>query len=916
MLQQVVSLIHLLVFMVKFPSYLFCLFLFIACKNKELQIQPEVLYTLQKDQLPAYESDIDHKGLILAVQKRFDRSMKNGQSIYTNTCFNCHGDPLQEGSIPNSFKFWKDSFKTGPDPHSIYQVLTRGFKTMPPQYALTPKEKYEIVQFIREEYVKKTNPSQYFKIDSLYLDRLPKGLSKGPEPQERKPWADMDYGNFLINTYELADSNSAPREISSGMAPLPDENLVTSNFAYKGIAIRLDIGPGGVSKGKAWMIFDHDLMRVAGGWTGTGFIDWQGILFNGSHNISPRTTGKLHFENTVEPGWADPFTGTFNDNRFMASDKRRFGPLPRTWAHYKGLYQYEGKTVINYTVDQANVLELFGIQYSGEQPVFTRTLNINAVNKPLKMKIAPETISVAIVGDQARLTKSSGHWIMEIPKSGTVKVKLLISNLPMEDLRKSINSDLVIEDLMLYTKGGKARFPDTLITKIAEGKATTPFQVDVLNLPFHSPWKNQFRLSGIDFLKDKNKGIICSTDGDVWLVSGFLDPNQKLTWKRIAAGLFQPLGVRAINDEIFITCRDQLVKLHDLNGDEEIDYFQSFNSDHQVTNHFHEFAMGLQTDAEGNFYYAKSARHARKALVPQHGTLLKVSKDGLKTEMVAKGFRAANGVCINPDGSFIVTDQEGHWNPMNRVNWVTKGGFYGNMFGYNPSPDSSDAGMINPLVWVEKHIDQSPSELLWVNSEKWGPLNGSLLNFSYGYGKVFIVPFEKIGNIRQGAVFELPMPRFQTGIMRGRFNEGDGQLYACGLSAWGSSQSNLGGLYRIKYNGEKAIIPIGIKAHQNGLEINFSHRLEVQDADQINSYTVQTWDLKRSRKYGSAHHNEKKIQVEKVKLSPDKKTVFLTIPEIKPTWVMEISFQFTLPNGEKTSGLIQNTIYQLSKEIL
>ena len=266
----------------------------------------------------------------------------------------------------------------------------------------------------------------------------------------------------------------------------------------------------------------------------------------------------------------------------------------------------------------------------------------------------------------------------------------------------------------------------------------------MLNLPFHSPWKNQFRLSGIDFLKDKNKGIICSTDGDIWLVSGFLDSNQKLTWKRIGAGLFQPLGVRVINDEIFITCRDQLVKLQDLNGDEEIDYFQSFNNDHQVTNHFHEFAMGLQTDAEGNFYYAKSARHARRALVPQHGTLLKVSKDGSQTEIIAKGFRAANGVCINQDGSFIVTDQEGHWNPMNRINWVTKGGFYGNMFGYNPPPDSSNTGMINPLVWVEKHVDQSPSELLWVKSEKWGPLNGSLLNFSYGYGKVFIVPFEKM----------------------------------------------------------------------------------------------------------------------------------------------------------------------------
>jgi hypothetical protein len=41
--------------------------------------------------------------------------------------------------------------------------------------------------------------------------------------------------------------------------------------------------------------------------------------------------------------------------------------------------------------------------------------------------------------------------------------------------------------------------------------------------------------------------------------------------------------------------------------------------------------MGLQTDTDGNFYYAKAARHALKAVVPYHGTLLKVSKDGSKT---------------------------------------------------------------------------------------------------------------------------------------------------------------------------------------------------------------------------------------------------------------------------------------------
>ena len=105
------------------------------------------------------------------------------------------------------------------------------------------------------------------------------------------------------------------------------------------------------------------------------------------------------------------------------------------------------------------------------------------------------------------------------------------------------------------------------------------------------------------------------------------------------------------------------------------------------------FAMGLQADKKGNLYYAKSGRHAREALIPQHGTLIKVSADGSKSDIIATGFRAANGVCINPDGSFIVTDQQGYWNPMNRINWVEVDGkekFYGNMWGYNPPEDTSN----------------------------------------------------------------------------------------------------------------------------------------------------------------------------------------------------------------------------------
>ena len=387
-----------------------------------------------------------------------------------------------------------------------------------------------------------------------------------------------------------------------------------------------------------------------------------------------------------------------------------------------------------------------------------------------------------------------------------------------------------------------------------------------------------------------------------------------LTWQRIASGLFQPLGIKLRDGAVFVSCRDQIVVLRDLNGDGETDFYESFNNDHQVTEHFHEFAMGLQVDDAGNLYYAKSGRHARTALVPQHGTLLRVSADGSRTDIVATGFRAANGVCLNPDGTFIVTDQEGYWNPMNRINWVEEGGFYGNMYGYGAPADSSDAAMAPPLCWVDKEYDRSPAELLWADSDRWGPLNGSLLSLSYGFGKVYVVPHEQVGGMVQGGVVELPVPRFATGIMRGRFHPQDGQLYACGLSAWATNQVlQEGGLYRIRYTGKPANLPVSLNALENGLKISFTDELDRAAAAERDNFQVKTWALKRTRNYGSDRYDVKTLNVRSAGLLDDGTSVFLEIPGMATAWIMEIRYQLRSKDGDRVEGVIQNTVHRLGK---
>jgi putative heme-binding domain-containing protein len=1083
--------------------------------------------------LPAYESQLDHRGLIGSWNQD---SLKSGEQIFALHCASCHGTLESEGSMPTSLRFASGKFKNGNDPLSMYQTLTHGYGMMNAQRWMVPQQKYEVIHYIREHFLKQRNPSQYSKIDQAYLDSLPTGKTRGPKPASGEPWVQMDYGSSLMNTIEVSRDGS--------------------NIAQKGIVVRLDDGPGGVESGQHWMMYEHDTMRVAATWSGS-FIDWNGIHFNGRHAVHPRVSGQVHFANSTGPGWGRPSDGSFVDNRVEGRDGKHYGPLARDWVRYRGMYRYANRSILRYDVGGTDVLESPSLAYLNESPMFSRHFNMGSRDKemilqvtevgdlspvisndgmavtlqsvsdsraqtktdsantagknwkldgsvyaqqvdgsqfdmyesdfsivarirttangtifcktknwaewvrngksffvrdgrlvydigwvgsvrsrrkvndgkwhdvvmtwsaeegdvtlyidgkkdqsgPLRPEDSVEDHSVRIgytnedfpdpsffqgqisgvrfyqralaadelkagnqVADEglvanwnrvadAKLMDASGNqldaeiiagderptetaWgmraaVSQLPEGsgffvedGNLRLKIAASDAPLnftlahtpiaqEDApRPEIEVDQMSIDLRAFTQGGPKNYPEVLETQLIPGQDDGPFAVDVFPEPRENPWNCRVRLTGVDFLEDGNQALCSAWDGSIWHVSGIASDDGVLKWRRIAAGLFQPLGIKLRDGEIFVTCRDQLVRLHDLNGDGEMDWYESYNSDHEVTEHFHEFAMGLQTDDEGNFYYAKSARHALKAIVPHHGTLLKISRDGQTTEILANGFRAANGVCLNPDGTFYVTDQEGHWNPKNRINWVQKDGFYGNMFGYHDVTDASDSAMDPPMCWITNSFDRSPSELMWVESEKWGPLNGTLLNFSYGYGQVYVVPHETIDGQVQGGMCAFPLPRFPTGVMRGRFHPGDGQLYCCGMFAWAGDQKRPGGFYRLRYTGKPVHLPLGLNATDTGLRVRFSGQVDSESAVKAGNYRIKTWTIKRTAQYGSKHFDEKELAVKSVQLLEDGKTVVLEVPEIEPTRCMEIVYSIKTAEGERLEGKIHNTIHRLGQ---
>ncbi|MCG8652757.1 MAG: c-type cytochrome, partial [Pirellulales bacterium] len=145
--------------------------------------------------LPEYEKSLDHAGMIEDLGRE---NYRRGQAIYQRLCVNCHGTHDKPGSLPTSLKFATGQFKNGSDPYTMYQTLTRGFGMMQPQTWMVPQQKYDVIHYIRQAYLKGDNPSQYFAVNRSWLATLPKGDSRGPSPQNLEAWVTMDYGRTLV----------------------------------------------------------------------------------------------------------------------------------------------------------------------------------------------------------------------------------------------------------------------------------------------------------------------------------------------------------------------------------------------------------------------------------------------------------------------------------------------------------------------------------------------------------------------------------------------------------------------------------------------------------------------------------------------------------------------------------------------
>lgn len=704
----------------------------------------------------------------------------------------------------------------------------------------------------------------------------------------------MNYGPFLSHTIEAGENN-------------------TTN---KGIVLKLGDKPtvGNV-------VFDTDMLRYSAGWSG-GWLSLHGVAFDGAHGPSPAVEGQVIFSSVVQPGAKE---GQIESKGLKDPRPTPFGPLPHDWAHYKGLYRNGNKTVLNYSVGGTDVLELPQVAMVGEEPVFTRTVRLSKSDKPLMLLAADanEGQPVKVFAATPMTVRTfDGHQYVIFParsKAMTYKFAVYRQNTGVSAGQVAYHTGNK-EDVEALTKGGPKLWGQPLVTKGELGKSDGPYAVDTLTVPEDNPFKSWMRFGGFDFFPDGHSAAVCTWSGDVWVVRGIDDSLQHLTWQRYATGLFQALGLKIVNGDVYVLGRDQITHLHDLNGDGEADFYENFNNDCQVSSSFHEFTFDLQTDSKGNFYYVKAGPvrpggRGWQTITADNGAMLKVSADGKDFSVYATGLRAPNGMMVSPDDIVTVADNEGTWTPACRIDYdVKQGDFLGVVDLARKEKTPTDPGKL--LCWLPHgDVDNSSGGQVWVTSSNWGPFEGEMLHLSYGKCSLFKVLKENVDGTWQGGVVKFPLS-FNTGICRGRFNPADGQLYVAGLRGWQTDAAKDAGLQRVRYTGKPVNMPTDLHIKKDGIELTFTTPLDDATAKDSQNYDIEQWNYIWSSDYGSPEMSVENpkvkghdpVDIDAVTVSPDHKTIFLKVADLKPVMQMKIRMKIKAADGSPVDYAIYNTI--------
>ncbi|MBD1393278.1 c-type cytochrome [Mucilaginibacter glaciei] len=442
--------------------------------------------------------------------------------------------------------------------------------------------------------------------------------------------------------------------------------------------------------------------------------------------------------------------------------------------------------------------------------------------------------------------------------------------------------------------------------------------------------------------------------GDIFIVEN--PTSQRPFFRKFASGLHEVLGAAYKDGALYVVQRGELTKLVDTNMDGKADVFETVYA-WPLSGNYHEYSFGPKIAPDGSFFVTLNLGFPPdwwhpKSFVPYRGWALNITESGVVTPWAA-GFRSPCGISMI-DGELWYSDNQGDWVGSGSIMPVKKGAFMGHPASLvwtslpnsplkltpeeffaknNPRIEFDKSGqpfkpqnIVNekyrtevdakrdipalqlPAVWLPHGIlGISNSEIVKIPEGTFGPFAGQLLVCDQGQSMIDRIFMEKVNGEYQGAAWAF-RSGFQSGIVRLAWLP-DGSLAAGETNrGWGSAGEATMGLQRLIWNNHIPFEMRAIRAMPDGFEIEFTKPVERKVAEDIASYSVESFTYKYHGVYGSPPVGNQKCAVTGVKVSDDGLRARIVVSNLRSRFIHTITLD-GVRDKEKYFNLVHPTAY-------
>lgn len=742
--------------------------------------------------------------------------------------------------------------------------------------------------------------------------------------EAKKTAVDSPWAEWVEPDFPFFSSVLDARDLGEGW---PKDNLTP-----RGLVLNLG--------NNLWACFDTDLLRMALIWEGkageppvtpvalaTGSYHVAGQKTKDGQEFLPKPTGTPWVANGIYPGWQVGEKAVYADPRDPTPSPEEVGrgPVKAELGRFLSVNHTASGVVLQYEAGGRRIRERVQASAGNSGPV-VRHFVVAGGTRPLvflsggtrggsrlvlpengaqqQVRVAPDQQNAAQGGEPIHIAATHDEIHFTVIHGSSVASPDSVKTLASE-ITDTPHAPL---------------WPQSVTTAGKLSTAKDSYVVDEVGIPSDNPWKRNVRLADLAFLNDQGEAMAVAFDGDVWHVSGLKGNLEKVTWKRFASGLHEPMSIVVRRDGgengIYVFDRDGIWKLRDTNNDGEADVYEMFCDQFAQTAETREFPNSMKLGPDGSFYISKGGQEGT-TFGRHNGTVIRVAPDGKSIEVIGYGLRQPF-IGVHPKtGLVTASDQQGNYVPATPIQIIEKNQFYGHVPTIAPK-EKYPAPIAEPLTWIPHPVNPSGATQVWLTGAKMGPLNDELIHVGYNRPEIFRVLINRRFERPQGTVMSFTR-EFDFGPLNAAVNPADGQLYVVGFQVWGTTAKKLSGISRVRYVGGPRVLLKECTPMDKGVLLHFSDALDAKLATDPASYSVERWNYRRTFDYGSPHlkldgtPGQEWMVASSAYLSKDGKSVFIGLPDMKGgVHQMRVGWGLQSAEGHKAENTAYFTPHELA----